>query len=97
MDLSIFSEAVQRDYAKEFIALQKSLIEEAKREARREQVTEWVTMSELTELTKWGRDTLEEWRDQGHFTYIKKGNKYVYDLREVDAFLRRRREKKKVS
>lgn len=95
MTLAMFSEDVQRDYEKDFIALQKNLIEETKREARRERFTEWVTMAGLVKLTKWGRDTLEEWRDQGNFSYIKKGNKYVYDLAEVDQFLKRQREKKK--
>lgn len=94
--MTMFSEQVQWDYQRNLIELAKMAFEDGRRQARAERFTDWVTMNELEERTKWSRDTLEAWRDQGEFSFIKKGNKYVYDYGEVDAFLRRKIEKKKI-
>ncbi|MGT2800958.1 hypothetical protein Javan290_0053 [Streptococcus phage Javan290] len=88
MIAEIFGQSFKDELFREFVELHKEAYRQAKKEVSHETV--WVTIDELQKKTGWGRSTLENWRDQKKFRYMQKtkGGKYLYDLADVNRFLR---------
>lgn len=89
MVLEFFGEDFKAQLLSELVELNKQALAEAQRQQSRE--TKWVSIAELQEKTGWGRTSLEAWRDQKKFRYMQKtkGGKYLYDLDDVQRFLRK--------
>lgn len=80
------------DFRKELLADLISLNREALKIAQFEnsKSIEWVTMKRLEKETGWGRTKLTEWRNQGKFNFKRssENGKVLYDLADVNRFLR---------
>ena len=61
-------------------------LKEAKRQVSRQ--ISMVPIKDVMEVTGWGRKRIEDFRDQGKFSYQQnvKGGKYLYDLNDVLRF-----------
>lgn len=89
MVLELFGEDFKMQLLSELVELNKQALVEAKKQVAKQ--TTWVSIAELQEKTGWGRTSLETWRDQKKFRYMQKskGGKYLYDLEDVQRFLRK--------
>lgn len=89
MVLELFGEDFKTQLLGELVELNKQALAEAQRQQSQE--TKWVSITELQKATGWGRTSLETWRDQKKFRYMQKskGGKYLYDLEDVQRFLRK--------
>lgn len=89
MALELFGENFKTELFSELVELNKQALTEAKKQVSKQTI--WVGIAELQEKTGWGRTSLETWRDQKKFRYMQKtkGGKYLYDLEDVQRFLRK--------
>lgn len=57
----------------------------------------WVGIDEVVRQTGWGRSTIEKWRDEKRFLTMRKSayGKVLYDLNDVNRFLRQVGKQKK--
>ena len=82
MALELFGE----DFKKDLVKLNIEALKEAKRQVSRQ--ISMVPIKEVMQATGWGRKRIEDFRDQGKFSYQQnvKGGNCLYDLNDVLRF-----------
>jgi hypothetical protein len=86
MALELFGEDFKNELFQDLVKLNVEALKEAKRQVSRQ--ISMVPIKEVMEATGWGRKRIEDFRDQGKFSYQQnvKGGKYLYDLNDVLRF-----------
>ena len=86
MALELFGEDFKNELFQDLVKLNVEALKEAKRQVSRR--ISMVPIKEVMEATGWGRKRIEDFRDQGKFSYQQnvKGGKYLYDLNDVLRF-----------
>lgn len=88
MALELFGEDFKNELLEDLIKLNIEAMKEANR--RFSKKINMVSIKEVMDATGWGRKRIEDFRDQGKFSYQQnaKGGKYLYDLDDVLRFQR---------
>lgn len=88
MALELFGEDFKNELFQDLVKLNVEALKEAKRQVSRQ--NSMVPIKEVMLATGWGRKRIEDFRDQGKFSYQQnvKGGKYLYDLNDVLRFQR---------
>lgn len=88
MALELFGEDFKNELQEDLIKLNIEAIKEANRRLSKQ--INMVSIKEVMDATGWGRKRIEDFRDQGKFSYQQntKGGKYLYDLDDVLRFQR---------
>lgn len=86
MALELFGEDFKNELFQDLVKLNIEALKEAKRQVSRQ--ISMVPIKEVMQATGWGRKRIEDFRDQGKFSYQQnvKGGKYLYDLNDVLRF-----------
>lgn len=86
MALELFGEDFKNELFQDLVKLNVEALKEAKRQVSRQ--NSMVPIKEVMKATGWGRKRIEDFRDQGKFSYQQnvKGGKYLYDLNDVLRF-----------
>nr|DAN30903.1 MAG TPA: DNA packaging protein [Caudoviricetes sp.] len=86
MALELFGEDFKNELFQDLVKLNVEALKEAKRQVSRQ--ISMVPIKEVMQATGWGRKRIEDFRDQGKFSYQQnvKGGKYLYDLNDVLRF-----------
>lgn len=90
MALELFGEDFKNELFQDLVKLNVEALKEAKRQVSR-QVSRQIIMvpiKDVMQATGWGRKRIEDFRDQGKFSYQQnvKGGKCLYDLNDVLRF-----------
>ena len=88
MALELFGEDFKNELLEDLIKLNIEALKEANRRLSKQ--INMVSIKEVMDTTGWGRKRIEDFRDQGKFSYQQntKGGKYLYDLDDVLRFQR---------
>lgn len=88
MALELFGEDFKTELLEDLIKLNIEALKEANRRLSKQ--INMVSIKEVMDTTGWGRKRIEDFRDQGKFSYQQntKGGKYLYDLDDVLRFQR---------
>lgn len=86
MALELFGEDFKNELFQDLVKLNVEALKEAKRQVSRQ--ISMVPIKDVMQATGWGRKRIEDFRDQGMFSYQQsvKGGKYLYDLNDVLRF-----------
>nr|DAU03752.1 MAG TPA: DNA packaging protein [Caudoviricetes sp.] len=86
MALELFGEDFKNELFQDLVKLNVEALKEAKRQVSRQ--ISMVPIKDVMQATGWGRKRIEDFRDQGKFSYQQnvKGGKYLYDLNDVLRF-----------
>lgn len=86
MALELFGEDFKNELFQDLVKLNVEALKEAKRQVSRQ--ISMVSIKDVMQATGWGRKRIEDFRDQGKFSYQQnvKGGKYLYDLNDVLRF-----------
>jgi hypothetical protein len=86
MALELFGEDFKNELFQDLVKLNIEALKEAKRQVSRQ--ISMVPIKDVMQATGWGRKRIEDFRDQGKFSYQQnvKGGKYLYDLNDVLRF-----------
>lgn len=86
MAIELFGNEWKEELFEDLVKLNIEAMKEANR--RLSKKINMVSIKEVMEATGWGRKRIEDFRDQGKFSYQQntKGGKYLYDLDDVLRF-----------
>ena len=86
MALELFGEDFKNELFQDLVKLNVEALKEAKRQVSRQ--ISMVPIKDVMQATGWGRKRIEDFRDQGKFSYQQsvKSGKYLYDLNDVLRF-----------
>ena len=86
MALELFGEDFKNELFQDLVKLNVEALKEAERQVSRQ--ISMVPIKDVMQATGWGRKRIEDFRDQGKFSYQQnvKGGKYLYDLNDVLRF-----------
>ena len=86
MAIELFGNEWKEELFEDLVKLNIEAMKEANR--RLSKKINMVSIKDVMEATGWGRKRIEDFRDQGKFSYQQntKGGKYLYDLDDVLRF-----------
>ena len=86
MAIELFGNEWKEELFEDLVNLNIEAIKEANRRISKQ--FNMVPIKEVMKATGWGRKRIEDFRDQGKFSYQQnaKGGKYLYDLDDVLRF-----------